>query len=451
MNKAKGYRLWTPGNRNPGASTITLNEPVVDPSEISGCTPLGTDLEFQENSALTIQAVDASVPEDDSVANSETVNTGIKPKVSDGLVLDEKDESVPLFLSRSPDSTIKVSSTTSDPELQPVTAASLNVAPVEALALAVPSPSRRRSYPRYPCLTFDAANAKREQWILKLLQVFLLARSFKLFCPLGYIFPQVKYHKYFVFNQEEKFLVRSELYRRIQDLEKEKTTMTDRKTLDRCLNKLLQGGHCKLIVVYVPVLTNCKNSRRIQVVLHPSVSTVSAEQIHERFRSFETQIRTQSSSQLEKGEPIPQLNDLTRTHKSIKLDNQAERAEAMRANGFVLAKMVRTKLLHVYLWEYVNSLPCCDDDLSSFKNGHDLKNPHSTCKLIDLNAAIKAMPLELFLQVVGSTQKFEDMIEKCRNGFCLSDLPLLEYKRLMDILAIGRLSWLIDILRRLKV
>lgn len=420
MNKAKGYRLWTPGNRNPGASTITLNEPVVDPSEISGCTPLGTDLEFQENSALTIQAVDASVPEDDSVANSETVNTGIKPKVSDGLVLDEKDESVPLFLSRSPDSTIKVSSTTSDPELQPVTAASLNVAPVEALALAVPSPSRRRSYPRYPCLTFDAANAKREQWILKLLQ-------------------------------EEKFLVRSELYRRIQDLEKEKTTMTDRKTLDRCLNKLLQGGHCKLIVVYVPVLTNCKNSRRIQVVLHPSVSTVSAEQIHERFRSFETQIRTQSSSQLEKGEPIPQLNDLTRTHKSIKLDNQAERAEAMRANGFVLAKMVRTKLLHVYLWEYVNSLPCCDDDLSSFKNGHDLKNPHSTCKLIDLNAAIKAMPLELFLQVVGSTQKFEDMIEKCRNGFCLSDLPLLEYKRLMDILAIGRLSWLIDILRRLKL
>ncbi|KAJ8532712.1 hypothetical protein K7X08_015601 [Anisodus acutangulus] len=419
MNKAKGYRLWTPGNHNPGASTITLNKPLVDPSETSGCTPLGTHLEFQENSALARQDVDASVPEGNGVGNSHNVSTGIEPKASDGLVLDEKDESVPLCLSSSLDSTIKVSSTTSGAELQIVSAASSYVAPAEALPLAVPTPSRRRSYPRYPCLTLEATSAKREQWILKLLQ-------------------------------EEKFLVRSELYRRLQDLEKEKTTMTDRKTLDRCLNKLLQGGHCKLIVAYVPVLTNCNHSRRIQVVLHPSVSSVSAEQIHERFRSFETQIRTQSSSQLKKGEPIPQLNDLARTHRSIKL-NQAERAEAMRTNGFVLAKMVRTKLLHIYLWEYMNCLPGCDDVLSSFKHGHDLKNPHSTCKLIDLNAAIKAMPLELFLQVVGSTQKFEDTIEKCKNGFCLSDLPLLEYKHLMDIRATGRLSSLIDILRRLKL
>ncbi|KAK4343178.1 hypothetical protein RND71_038994 [Anisodus tanguticus] len=419
MNKAKGYRLWTPGNHNPGASTITLNKSLVDPSETSGCTPLGTHLEFQENSALARQDVDASVPEGNGVGNSHNVSTGIEPKASDGLVLDEKDESVPLCLSSSLDSTIKVSSTTSDAELQIVSAASSYVVPAEALPLAVPTPSRRRSYPRYPCLTLEATSAKREQWILKLLQ-------------------------------EEKFLVRSELYRRLQDLEKEKTTMTDRKTLDRCLNKLLQGGHCKLIVAYVPVLTNCNHSRRIQVVLHPSVSSVSAEQIHERFRSFETQIRTQSSSQLKKGEPIPQLNDLARTHRSIKL-NQAERAEAMRTNGFVLAKMVRTKLLHIYLWEYMNCLPGCDDVLSSFKHGHDLKNPHSTCKLIDLNAAIKAMPLELFLQVVGSTQKFKDTIEKCKNGFCLSDLPLLEYKHLMDIRATGRLSSLIDILRRLKL
>lgn len=184
--------------------------------------------------------------------------------------------------------------------------------------------------------------------------------------------------------------------------------------------------------------------------MHPSAPPVSAEQIHERFRSFETQIRTQSSSQLKTGEPISQLNDITRTHQSLKLD-QAARAEAMRTNGFVLAKMVRTKIFHIYLWEYVNSLPGCEDVLSSFKDGHDLTNPHSTCKLIDLNAAIKVMPLELFLQVVGSTQKFEDLMEKCKNGFRLSDLPLLEYKHLMDIRATGRLSSLIDILRRLKV
>ncbi|KAG5593380.1 hypothetical protein H5410_043894, partial [Solanum commersonii] len=387
MNKAKCYRLWTPGNHNPGASHITLNKPVVDTSEISGCTPLGTHREFQENSALARQDVDASVHE--------------------------------VCLSSSLDSTIKVSSTTSDAELQILSAAASYVAPADALALAVPTPPRRRSYLRNPSLLS--------------LRILL----------------QIKDHKYFFFNQE-KFLVKSELYRRLQDLEKEKTTETDRKTLDRCLNKLLQGGHCKLIVVYVPVLTNCNHSRRIQVVLHPSVFSVSAKQIHERFRSFETHIRTQSSSVLKTGGPFPQLNDLTRTHQSIKL-NQAERAEAMRTNGFVLAKMVCTKIFHIYLREYVNSFPGCEDVLSSFKDGHDLKNPHSTCKLIDLNASIKAMPLELFLQVVGSTQRFEDTIEKCKNGFHLFDLPLLEYKHLMDTRVIGRLSSLIDILRRVKL
>ncbi|RZC87719.1 hypothetical protein C5167_028173 [Papaver somniferum] len=61
------------------------------------------------------------------------------------------------------------------------------------------------------------------------------------------------------------------------------------------------------------------------------------------------------------------------------------------------------------------------------------------------------MPLELFLQVVGSTLKFEDMIESCKRGLCLSDLPVQDYKSLMDTRATGRLSWIIDVLRRLKL
>jgi len=59
--------------------------------------------------------------------------------------------------------------------------------------------------------------------------------------------------------------------------------------------------------------------------------------------------------------------------------------------------------------------------------------------------------VELFLQVVGSTKKYEEMIDKCKMGLCLSDLPPNEYKCLMDTLATGRLSLVIDILRRLKV
>jgi len=68
-----------------------------------------------------------------------------------------------------------------------------------------------------------------------------------------------------------------------------------------------------------------------------------------------------------------------------------------------------------------------------------------------LEDAFRAMPLELFLQVVGSTQKADDMMKKCKQGKRLSELPSEEYKLLMDTLATGRLSMLIDILRRLKV
>lgn len=230
--------------------------------------------------------------------------------------------------------------------------------------------------------------------------------------------------------------------------------MMDRKTLERTLNKLQREGHCKCIHVSVPALTNCGRSKTTEVVLHPSVYNVSPElvgQIHDRMRSFESQVRTQSYSRQKKGQPIPVLDSVQRIPNSIKLDVQADRAEMMRSNGFVLAKMVRTKLLHIFLWGCVSSSPGWDDALLSSNHAYDLKNPHSTCKLFELDKAIKFMPLELFLQVVGSTEKFEDMIEKCRSGLRLSDLPVQESKHLMDTRATGRLSWLIDILRRLKV
>ncbi|KAK3030920.1 hypothetical protein RJ639_036658, partial [Escallonia herrerae] len=252
----------------------------------------------------------------------------------------------------------------------------------------------------------------------------------------------------------EKFLIKAELHRQLESLEKDKHTIMDRKTLERSLIKLQQEGHCKCIRVSVPVVTNCGRSRTMDVVLHPSFDNVSPEllgQIHDRLRSFEMQVRGQGSFRLKKGESVPVLNGVQRILKNVKSDAQAERSEAMRANGFVLAKMVRAKLLHVFLWGYISCLPGWDDALSTGKHGYDLKNPHSTCLSFELEAAIKAMPLELFLQVVGSTQKFEDMISKCRIGLRLSDLPINDYRNLMDTQATARLSYLVDILRRLKL
>ncbi|KAL9157086.1 hypothetical protein ABFS82_09G122300 [Erythranthe guttata] len=287
---------------------------------------------------------------------------------------------------------------------------------------AVP-PTRRRSYLRYPRLTVGAISSQREQHILKMLQ-------------------------------EEKFLIKPELHRRLESLEKERNTMMDRKTLERSLNKLQQDGHCKCIHVSVPIVTNCGRNRTTEVVLHPSVYSVPPElltQIHDKMRSFEIQVRKQSYTRQKKVESAQILENVQRIPSRAKLDVQLESDESLRANGVVLAKMVRAKLLHTFLWGWICNSPGWDDALSSGNHSYDVKNLHSSCKLFELDLAIRSMPLDLFLQVVGSPQKTEDVVEKRRTGLLLCDLSLEEYKAVTDTRATGRLSCLIDILRRLKL
>ncbi|KAF2944436.1 hypothetical protein DAI22_02g142500 [Oryza sativa Japonica Group] len=60
------------------------------------------------------------------------------------------------------------------------------------------------------------------------------------------------------------------------------------------------------------------------------------------------------------------------------------------------------------------------------------------------------MPLELFLQVVGSA-KVHTLIKKCSLGKTLSEIPTDIYNQLMDTHAKGRLSRLINILDKLKL
>ncbi|XP_020889714.1 uncharacterized protein LOC9322746 [Arabidopsis lyrata subsp. lyrata] len=117
----------------------------------------------------------------------------------------------------------------------------------------------------------------------------------------------------------------------------------------------------------------------------------------------------------------------------------------MRVKGSVFAKMVRVKLLHCFLWDYYSSsLPGWDNAFSSI---HD----HKSENLFSLKDAFRAMPLQLFVQVVGSTQKADDIMKKCKQVMRLSEISSDKYKLLMDTRAIGVLSMLIDILRRLKL
>ncbi|XP_031385075.1 uncharacterized protein LOC116198940 isoform X1 [Punica granatum] len=272
---------------------------------------------------------------------------------------------------------------------------------------------------RYPCLSQTADATQREQRIL------------------GRV-------------QEEKFILRAELYKWLVSLEKDKCTTMDRKTIDRIVNKLQKQGHCKCVEISVPSFTNCSRNRRTQVILHPSVEHLSPpllSEIHDRLRSFEMQSRGHGSSKSKDCESVPVLEGVQRIQSSVGSDATSNtKHEAMRANGFVLAKMIRAKLLHCFIWDYLHSLP--DNNLDILSSA---SNPHSSYWLFSLEEAIKAIPVELFLQVAGSAQKFDDMMEKCRSGLRLVDLPVEQYRILMDTLATARLSLVIDILRRLKL
>ncbi|KAK4781152.1 hypothetical protein SAY87_017258 [Trapa incisa] len=280
--------------------------------------------------------------------------------------------------------------------------------------------SKVGSAQRYPCLSLTADATQRQQRILERMQ-------------------------------EDKFILRAELYRWLVSLEKDKCTTMDRKTIDRIVNKLQKEGHCKCVEINVPSFTNCSRSRRTQVILHPSVDNLSPpllNDIHDRLRSFEMQSRGHGSSKLKNSKSVPVLEGVQRIQNSRVSDATTANSkhEIMRANGFVLAKMIRAKLLHCFLWDHLHSFP--DNDFDSLTSA---SNPLCSYCQFPMEEAIKSIPVELFLQVVGSTQKFDDMMQKCKSGLRLVDLPVEQYRILMDSLATSRLSLVIDILRRLKL
>ncbi|CAA6670524.1 unnamed protein product [Spirodela intermedia] len=246
-------------------------------------------------------------------------------------------------------------------------------------------------------------------------------------------------------SANEKFLLTAELHKWLDGLEKDKQTTMARKTLTRSLQRLQQEGYCKCIQISVPVLTNCNRSRAAEVILHPSIETFSSEllgQIHQRLRDFDMQSH---------GQGLDRPKNESRHMNRGATELQSIKVENMRINGYVPAIMVRAKLLHSFLWSFLRGLPEWDDTLMTVGDAYDCTSPRSMLKSFSLVSAMENMPFELFLQVVGSEKRIDNMVEKCRLGLRLSDLPVHEYKGLMDTHATGRLSRVIDILYRLKL
>ncbi|URD86352.1 hypothetical protein MUK42_27492 [Musa troglodytarum] len=251
--------------------------------------------------------------------------------------------------------------------------------------------------------------------------------------------------------KKEELILTAELYRWLEELEKGKSTKMGRRTLTSTLNKLQKEGLCKCVQVSFPVVTNFNRHRITDVILHPSVDNLSPElldKIYRRQREFDGRIRGQASTRSRNGQPVHNLTSLGMTSKHA--DDKPVLLEAMRANGFASARMVRARLLHKFLWSYVSNLPSWHGAVNSNQCSYDLKSP-STCQLFALDEAIKTMPLELFLQVVGSPKEIENMVERCKLGLRLSDISISEYKSLFDSRATCRLSNIINILVRMKL
>ncbi|EEC79723.1 hypothetical protein OsI_21043 [Oryza sativa Indica Group] len=252
--------------------------------------------------------------------------------------------------------------------------------------------------------------------------------------------------------QKKKFVLTVELHKWLERLEKENGKIMDRKTLTSTVNKLQKEGSCKCIKVSVPLVTNYARNHLVDVILHSSVGDLPMELVNEikdRQRNFDTETRSRAVTKLRKKQQTAAIHGL-RIRRRVKV-NKPLVLEAIYANGFIGAKMIRAKLLHKFLWLYVSSLSnwCSPSDYA--KEGHLNKNLNQSCLLFSMSAAIKEMPLELFLQVVGSGKKIDCVITKCSLGETLSEIPTKEYDQLMDTHAKGRLSRLITILDKLKL
>ncbi|KAG8060168.1 hypothetical protein GUJ93_ZPchr0002g25488 [Zizania palustris] len=252
--------------------------------------------------------------------------------------------------------------------------------------------------------------------------------------------------------ETKKFVLKVELHKWLERLEKENGKIMDKRTLTRTLNKLQAEGSCKCTKVSVPVVTNYTHSRLIDVILHSSVRDLTPElvdQIRNKQRNFDTETRSGAAAKLKKNQQTTALHGL-KIPRRVK-DNKPLILEAMHANGFIGAKMIRAKLFHKFLWVYASDLPNWCNPFDNGKEGHHDKNLNPSCVLFSMVAATKEMPLELFLQVVGSAKKIDHMMTKCRLGKILSEIPTKEYNQLMDSHAKGRLSRLINILDKLKL
>ena len=113
--------------------------------------------------------------------------------------------------------------------------------------------------------------------------------------------------------------------------------------------------------------------------------------VHDRIRQFDMINRGYGSTKTKAdASTVPVLTMVKQIHKSAKrkslavVETEAEqKARTLSENGFIPAKMVRVRMLHNFLWTYVNEISeYADEDLV-------MKAGESSCRVFTVALAMQ--------------------------------------------------------------
>ncbi|KAH7653355.1 Calponin homology domain-containing protein [Dioscorea alata] len=175
--------------------------------------------------------------------------------------------------------------------------------------------------------------------------------------------------------------------------------------------------------VIIPEVTNCNQSWKNGVILHSSIDKLSKElldQILDKQITFDMMVCGRASVRSSKYDPATILESVKRLSNHSRLDSNSQlKSENMLCSWICAGKDNLSKAYPLLsFWGYLTML----DNFDSRKYAYDLNGSVNTCQLFALDAAVKAMPLKMFLEVVGSAEQFDDLVMNCKLGMRFSDL-----------------------------
>lgn len=198
--------------------------------------------------------------------------------------------------------------------------------------------------------------------------------------------------------------------------------LMDRRTLKRLAETMEKYGKCRLITTRVLRHTGSYEDR--QFMIHPSLNLKSPElfdAIRECQRRISVYTHVPKPGIVENLEfdrielPTSELEQPA----TVEKQDEAQGVSVAVSYGFLVAKFLRAKLLHMFLYDYAFQRVKMMSTEASTSNMPVSKNPWR----ISMDLLFYAMPLNLYLKIVGLTSVSKQFDEYLKAGHPL-DVPI---------------------------